>query len=584
MPEPESDAEKERLIQAYVEGLLTPQESARLQELLRQDPLLARVIVENLRMDGAIREIVGEKEKGEPALRGESAEAPGRRSSPRLRTVRGGRRSPKLSLTPWVGIVAAACLLLVAGLAFHGGRRAVPAAPSKSGASREDEARRTQAEEDRRQAEETRRRAEDRLREIAREREALTRPEPKPTADPAVEEKRRTDLVNLDRERERIESEMRGAIEKAQKAREQLSQTPGRPQDVRKEEPSPAAGGTDTRAGVAKVERVEGEVYLLAEGKRIPLTAPRDLLAGQGLEAAAGANRAALSFPDKTRAELGPGTAVREVKVEGGKRIFIERGSVRAEVAKQPKDQPMIFATPHGEVKVLGTTLRITVDLGEAGSTRVEVIEGKVQLKDLAGRTVDVPSGHYAVAATGAEIAAKPIPKSLVEMLLEHPGVAVINFGPEGVELPKDVLNDSGKAFDPARGYGWEKEIYAGTGDAARLKSDPLRGSFVYFGSATQTAAWTLLVPSGRYLVTVSAGSYFSNQGPHHVRIQDKLVMDAVMTDRGKFHQSPEVPVEVVDGKLTMVIGGHRTNKMPIDKSDDTVINFLVLKRAKKEK
>jgi FecR-like protein len=105
-----------------------------------------------------------------------------------------------------------------------------------------------------------------------------------------------------------------------------------------------------------------------------------------------------------------------EVKTETGKWIFVARGRVFAEVAKQPKDQPMIFASPFGEAKVLGTTLRLLVDPTDKGSMRLEVEEGKVQLKNLAGRTVDVPSGHYAVAVAGGELATRTLP--IQEILL----------------------------------------------------------------------------------------------------------------------------------------------------------------------
>jgi len=97
------------------------------------------------------------------------------------------------------------------------------------------------------------------------------------------------------------------------------------------------------------------------------------------------------------------------MKIEPGKRLSLTQGTLRAVVAKQPIDHPMILQTPHGEAKVVGTTLRILIDSDPAKGTRLEVEEGKVELGDLAGRTVSVESGHYAVAADGAGLVAKPI-------------------------------------------------------------------------------------------------------------------------------------------------------------------------------
>jgi hypothetical protein len=118
-----------------------------------------------------------------------------------------------------------------------------------------------------------------------------------------------------------------------------------------------------------------------------------------------------LTYPDKTRVEVEGDTIVRELLPrEPGKglRVVVEKGAVRAEVAKQPAGQPMIFDTPHGEARVLGTTLRIAVD---AKSSRLDVEEGRVEFRNEAGKAVLVETGHFAVAAAGAAPAAKRYPK-----------------------------------------------------------------------------------------------------------------------------------------------------------------------------
>jgi hypothetical protein len=74
----------------------------------------------------------------------------------------------------------------------------------------------------------------------------------------------------------------------------------------------------------------------------------------------------------------------------------------------------MIFATPHGDAKVLGTTLRLSVDPKGA---RLDVEEGKVEFRNLAGKAVLVESGHYAVAAAGTEFVAKMFPVDEIVLL-----------------------------------------------------------------------------------------------------------------------------------------------------------------------
>ncbi|MFN3485020.1 MAG: FecR family protein, partial [Planctomycetota bacterium] len=129
----------------------------------------------------------------------------------------------------------------------------------------------------------------------------------------------------------------------------------------------------------------------------------RDILGGERIETRR--ETGVLRFPDGTRLELSPGTVVRGVTVERGKRVEIERGGVAAEVPKQPV--PMVFATPQAEAMVLGTTLRLAVD---GKSTRLEVLEGRVRLTRLSDRkSVDVAAGFFAVAAAGSDCAANRI-------------------------------------------------------------------------------------------------------------------------------------------------------------------------------
>ncbi len=168
-----------------------------------------------------------------------------------------------------------------------------------------------------------------------------------------------------------------------------------------------------TETVVATVTRVEGEVMLVSGETRAAAAPKQPITTGQGLETVGAASSVEMTYPDGTRVRLEPGTLVKDL-ADGdkkGKRLFLAKGGLWASVRKQPADQPMTLGTATGEARVLGTTLRLTLD--EKGSTRLEVEEGKVRLKRLSdGKAVDVVTGHFAVAAA-ATTEFKPLPTIL---------------------------------------------------------------------------------------------------------------------------------------------------------------------------
>ena len=174
--------------------------------------------------------------------------------------------------------------------------------------------------------------------------------------------------------------------------------------------PTPEPPRTTTVAVVATLERMEGEVLV---GK-VPAKVGQPIRHGEGVETRGAHSWALLSYPDKTRVELEGDTLVRELldrEPAKGRRLFVEKGAVKADVSKQPAGQPMVFDSPHGEARVLGTTLRFHVDPDPKKGTRLDVEEGKVELRNLAGRSTLVESGHFAVAVAGASPSAKRSPK-----------------------------------------------------------------------------------------------------------------------------------------------------------------------------
>jgi hypothetical protein len=314
----------------------------------------------------------------------------------------------------WVwGCVAAAALVLVALFVTRGPSESSSSASPKASPVRE-RARAEQEERERLEAsaalEKKRIQAEARLREIEEKRRRMAEGKPEPKGDLKSAEKREQDLAELKREKDRIEQELREAAALAKKAEPPGPKEPPRDENP---EPKPAAKGVSspsaTQVALARVEEVAGEARRVTKEGKQSLVPGAEIFPGEGLETDGDTSRIVLRFPDKTRVDLGPATSVTEMKALPGKRLTLAQGTLRAVVAKQPVDHPMILVTPHGEAKVVGTTLRIHIDPDAAKGTRLEVDEGKVELGDLAGRTVWVESGHYAVATAGGGMLAKPI-------------------------------------------------------------------------------------------------------------------------------------------------------------------------------
>jgi len=182
--------------------------------------------------------------------------------------------------------------------------------------------------------------------------------------------------------------------------------------------PAPPPPTPPTVAVVAVLDRAEGEVFVVGAAGRIAVKAGQSLRPGDGLECSGPRASADLSFPDGTRVRAAGDAVLAGISDEKGKRVRVEKGTVTAEVARQPAGQPMVFATPHAEARVLGTTLRLHVDPDPKKGTRLEVGEGRVQLLS-GGRSVTVEGGRQAVAATGVALAVRLAPREEVVYALD---------------------------------------------------------------------------------------------------------------------------------------------------------------------
>jgi len=160
----------------------------------------------------------------------------------------------------------------------------------------------------------------------------------------------------------------------------------------------PPPAPKETAIAVATVESIRGEVFALVGGERKPVAAGQALASGQGLGTGAGNAAAALVYPDGTRLELRSGTLLSDLSA---KKLVLERGSLLADVARQPAGQPMVMATKHAEATILGTKLTLSC----AETTKLELKEGKVRFtRSEDKKSVELAAGQYSVAGKGLDL------------------------------------------------------------------------------------------------------------------------------------------------------------------------------------
>jgi ferric-dicitrate binding protein FerR (iron transport regulator) len=433
----------EELLARYLEGEISPEDEASLLEVLRNDPRAADWLEAFLRLDEGLRQAIVPEASGDGIARAvaerldksgqtgffarkvvdgiQSAELLERKKTRRHRFFRLRDRGP--SLGAWAAALMAAtglfALLVLATVAGKGSGRPQPPVAEQPAAPRPPI---------------------DLAPEERPEPERRTLPPPAPARN-RVEIER--EVAALDEEKRVIEEKRERALKEAAEARRgellrqaeaELAAVAARYREKVAElklaeqaaaKAPPTAPTVAAPAPVARIERAEGVGFVLLGGSRVAAQAGRDVMPGQGLETVGAKSGMSVAFPDRTRVEVGGATEVREAGGARGKRLFVARGKVTAEVEKQPAGQPMVFETPHGEAVVLGTSLRLVVD---AFTTRLEVKEGRVRFDSKDGKSVEVGADHFVTVSQGMKLSPRPLP--IEEIVLTPREVRL--YGPEG--------------------------------------------------------------------------------------------------------------------------------------------------------
>jgi ferric-dicitrate binding protein FerR (iron transport regulator) len=434
MVEPLPDRDVEALIQGYLEGDLTPEESARLLEALRGNPGWARVLLDHLRDHQVLGDVMRESE-GLPVPVPQASRS----------RIRAARRLAVPRRALWLGPAAAAVVLagFIAWLASTGSRSrppdpALPRTPDVASAGKAPD---RSPSGDVARLESERRRIHERLDTLERERRLLA---PGPETPPPDDPSRQRDLAQIETDRKALEAEMARTVEAMRQVRGRESEkTPPAPPEVAgpaAQPLEPASPAGPTVVAVARVGKVEEPAWLLtAAGERSAVRPGAPLFAGQGIATAGGRGRATLVFPDRTRLDLEPDSVLR-LDAAGG--ADLEGGSLAADVARQAEGRTFAVRTPLGSARVLGTrfTLSVTAD-----AMRVEVQDGVVAVtRREDGETVNVPAGQHAVVARGAPLAArKPAPVPPLAGRTLHVDAAARHRGTGAPDAPFRTLQDA---------------------------------------------------------------------------------------------------------------------------------------------
>jgi hypothetical protein len=110
---------------------------------------------------------------------------------------------------------------------------------------------------------------------------------------------------------------------------------------------------------------------------------------------------------EATRIRAGGGAHLVVEATDGGKQLTLTVGTLSANVAPQPKDEPMSITTPHSIATVLGTEFSLSV---LSNASRLDVVEGSVRLERRDDeKAIVVPAGFYAMTGAGIELATRSL-------------------------------------------------------------------------------------------------------------------------------------------------------------------------------
>jgi len=161
------------------------------------------------------------------------------------------------------------------------------------------------------------------------------------------------------------------------------------------------------------------------------------------------------------------------------------------------------------------------------------------------GRTLRIAS------VTDASVADTSAAFTILPAAIAQPTLA-FSFQPADAPVPPTCQADNGLPYSSQRGFGWNATMWV---KSRNLLPNDCRDTFVQVVN-TGTATWSLDLPNGDYLVSLTCGDPYTS-GTHRIALEGEIVVHDVYAIGGVFVTRTSLPVSVRDGQLTMTVGGN---------------------------
>ena len=160
-----------------------------------------------------------------------------------------------------------------------------------------------------------------------------------------------------------------------------------------------------------KIVKLAGDIRIrLPDGSTVEATSRDTIRPGEQVISNSDEDRVVLRYGDGTEIVLLGSSSLTVSNASGsGKQLHLKTGLLRADVAPQPSDSPLVIATPQTQVRVLGTRFDLSTD--EISGTRLDLESGQVELVRGQESPVKVEPQFIAIIpTTSAPISVSPRP------------------------------------------------------------------------------------------------------------------------------------------------------------------------------
>lgn len=224
---------------------------------------------------------------------------------------------------------------------------------------------------------------------------------------------------------------------------------------------------------------VRGSAWVVRGAQRVPLSERREMRAGDRLVTGPD-SRIEMRYRQRSNITLLDKT---DLLLSSEGRFELKEGTIRCDLAPQPRS--VVFATPHAEATILGTSFDLSVGWNE---TRLHTLSGRIRFAS-EGQSVEVGPGERASASAGGTVRWTPVCSLDFTKMKELPPQMETGFCPSETHLtprrkvvsaPERVtLTDGGLTFarPPGTEHGliearWKEEV----GDDLILEADVAAG------------------------------------------------------------------------------------------------------------